>query len=74
MHEAAAQRQYKDLHKERPYHDGSFSRFTSEPTAATPFHFEDGVEIFVAAFDANPGDEFLTARNPFDDRASGEED
>lgn len=55
-----AQRKYEALHKELPYHDGTFAQWSKEPTDATPFHFSDGVTVYVADSDINPDDDFLT--------------
>lgn len=68
MQEAAAQRRYREIHQDRPYHDGTFTNWTAEPTTGTPYHYLDGVEIYVAEVDINPGDEFLKKPDPFADR------
>lgn len=70
MNEAAARHRYEELHRERPFHDGSFSRWSKERTESTPFHFQDGVEVYVSLTDDNPDDDFLTPPPMFgDDRA-----
>lgn len=56
---AAANRKYDELHKDRPYHDGSETVWSETPTVLTPFHYRDGVTIFLAATELNPDDDFL---------------
>ncbi|WP_460836530.1 hypothetical protein [Nocardioides marmoraquaticus] len=55
----AAERRYAALHAELPFHDGTFSTWGKEPSALTPFRFDDGVTIVVADTDLNPEDKFL---------------
>jgi hypothetical protein len=59
MQRAAAARRYEALHEERPYHDGNFRRWFKDPGPNSPFHFRDGVTIWVASTDVNPEDDFL---------------
>lgn len=61
MERASAQRIYDALHEARPWHDGSFQRWSSERSKAFPFHHSDGVTITVADEDLNPDDHFLSA-------------
>lgn len=65
MEQAAARRQYEALHEARPFHDGTFTRWSTESTPATPYRFDEGVDIFVSETDLNPTDAFLTAPDPF---------
>lgn len=65
MEEAAAQKKYAEIHEARPYHDGRFRRWGENATAATPYHYLDGVHIGVSETDLNPGDDFLTPVLPF---------
>lgn len=67
MARKAAERAYEDLHEKRPWHDGTFTVWTSERTQSTPFHYLDGVGIYVAPIDVNPGDNFLEAPEPHAD-------
>ena len=62
MQRAAADRKYDALHKAAPYHDGSFGSWSKEPDAAHPFHFRDGVTIWVAPVDVDPDNGFLEGR------------
>lgn len=54
-----AQRKWDELHKELQYHDGTFTHWTASRTDATPYHYSDGVHLYVAPFDVNPDDRFL---------------
>lgn len=56
---AAAQRLYEELHKDEPYHDGSFEQWSKTASADFPFHYSDGVSIYLAETDENPEDDFL---------------
>ncbi len=69
MEEASARRRYSDLHGDRPWHDGTFTNWSSEATEATPYHFEDGVEVYVAETDLAPDDKFLTPLPMFGDQS-----
>jgi hypothetical protein len=60
MEEASANWLYDEIHKERPYHDGTFRHWSSERTPETPCHYRDGVTIWVAPTDLNPEDRFLS--------------
>lgn len=60
MEVQAANRRYDELHEDRPYHDGSFTRWAKEPSRQTPYHYRDGVSVWVAPVDLSPDDNFLT--------------
>lgn len=55
----AARRRYADLHKERPYHDGSFKVWAKEASPDFPFHYDDGVTQWLATEDLAPWDMYL---------------
>jgi len=59
MERAAADRRYRALHEDRPYHDGTFGHWSKEPSLSAPYRFDDGVTIWVASTDVNPDDDFL---------------
>ena len=59
MELAAAEWRYDQLHEKRPFHDGTFGSWSEVRTHAHPYHFRDGVRIFVADSDLNPHDHFL---------------
>ena len=56
---AAAERRYKTLHEKQPFHDGTFESWAKDPSLSHPYHFLDGVRIFVAETDLFPDDDFL---------------
>lgn len=59
MQLAAARRKYDRIHEDRPYHDGTFSRWAEKASDDFPFHYADGVSIRLAETDENPDDLFL---------------
>jgi hypothetical protein len=59
MEQAAADARYDGLHKELPYHDGTFKRWAKERSPQFPYHFRDGVRIWVSDEDLSPHDHFL---------------
>lgn len=50
---------YDELHKDRPWHDGTEAIWAAEYSKVTPWHYRDGVSIYLAKFDENPDDDFL---------------
>jgi len=60
MEHAAAERRYKKLHEALPFHDGTFESWAKEASRSHPYHFLDGVRIYVAPADVNPDDAFLS--------------
>lgn len=69
MEISAAQHLYDELHKDRPFHDGTWLNWSPERSAATPYHYSDGVTIYASPEDDNPGDFFTTDANarPWDE-------
>lgn len=61
MEREAAEAKYEALHKERPYHDGRFTSWGKTRTERHPYHFREGVTIWVDPRDLTPDDNFLTA-------------
>ena len=61
MERAAAEWRYDQLHQdpESPYHDGSFKNWSEKRTVEAPYHYGDGVNIWVAPVDLAPDDDFL---------------
>lgn len=59
METTAANRMYDALHKDLPYHDGRFRNWSAEPSNLTPYHYRDGVTVWVATSDRDPHDHFL---------------
>jgi hypothetical protein len=56
---AAAEWRFEQLHKDLPYHNGDESSWAEERSMSHPYHYLDGVRIFVATEDLNPDDKFL---------------
>lgn len=63
MAQEAVQAQYAGLHKDEPFHDGTFTRWSSERTFLHPFHFDAGVSVAVADHDVHPWDDFTSEKN-----------
>lgn len=67
MEAAAAQAQFDRLHEKRPWHDGTFTDWSAEPSADHPYHYSYGTRIWVAEVDLALGGKFTTHVNPYDD-------
>ena len=63
MVEESARAEYARLHEKRPWHDGSFSKWSEEPSATFRFHFQHGTTIWVAETDLGHGGDFLSSRS-----------
>lgn len=63
MELAAAEWKYDRLHKDRPFHDGTFpddpEEWSAERNADTPYHHRDGVSFWVTSTDVSPHDHWL---------------
>lgn len=59
MEREGAARKYARLHEKAPFHDGTFTDWAEKASSAHPYHFMDGVTIYVAPVDVNPHDHFL---------------
>lgn len=55
----AAQRAYGERHKGQPFHDGTFTHWAEKWSPHMPFHYMDGVTIWMSETDVNPDDKFL---------------
>ena len=60
MEREAAAAAYQALHQEQGYHDGTFTRWAAERSAAYPYPAMAGVSIGAAANDLAPWDTFTT--------------
>lgn len=60
MELAAAEWLYDEVHDGWAFHDGTFKRWSKDRNARYPYHYRDGVTLWVARDDANPDDDFLT--------------
>lgn len=68
----AAQRLYALNHEKKPYHDGTFSNWAAEPSRDFPFHFTDGVRLWMAREELAPDDDWLGESVP--EQTNGEQD
>lgn len=59
MARAAAQWMYDQKHKDEPYHDGSWTFWSKDRSGAHPFHYMDGVRIWVSRENRTPDDDFI---------------
>lgn len=60
MEREAAAAAYQALHQEQGYHDGTFTQWAAERSAAYPYPAMAGVSIGAAANDLTPWDTFTT--------------
>lgn len=71
MEQAALDWRYGQLHEDAPFHDGTFPEdpadWSATRTTATPYHYLDGVSLWVSQHDLTPEDKFLGARPDQDD-------
>lgn len=76
MHQAAAAWRYDEAHKQLAYHDGTFKHWDSQRSEEFPFHYKDGVRVWVSREDLTPEDHFLTHPDllPMDDDLEEGED
>ena len=59
MERQAAVARWAKLHEKEPYHDGSFQVWSKTRTPETPYHYDDGVTIWVTDTDHGIGGDFL---------------
>lgn len=69
MQRAALMRSWRDMHGGE-YHDGSFRRWSKEPSEEFRFHRDDGVTLTVADYDDGSWDALLGSEAS----ADGDED
>lgn len=50
---------YDKRHEDQPFHDGKELIWSDKPTKVTPFHYRDGVTIWLSPTELNPDDKFL---------------
>lgn len=76
MERAAAEWRYDQLHDAAPFHDGTFptdpDRWSATRTKDFPYHFKDGVTVWVAENDLAPHDHFLGGAADCDECKGGE--
>lgn len=56
---AAANWMYDAKHEDAPYHNGHFTQWSSTRSEEYPFHYRDGVHIWVSREDLTPEDDFI---------------
>lgn len=56
----AAERLYGLLHEKAPFHNGDFASWAEKPSRDHPFHYDDGVHIWLSPVEVNPDDDFLS--------------
>lgn len=61
MERAAAEWRYDQLHEDAPFHDGTFANWSEKRTKDAPYHYRDGVNVWVAPTDLGLGGRFLAA-------------
>ena len=59
MQREAANRAYDKKHEDRPWHDGTWKRWAAEWSLDFPFHYRDGVTVWVSDQDLTPDDHFI---------------
>lgn len=59
MERAAAEWGYDQCHDAEPFHDGTFTKWAATRSLLHPYHYRDGVRLWVAPVDLNPHDHFL---------------
>lgn len=59
MAHRAAARAYEEKHKAQPFHDGTFTHWAKEYGPMTPFHYDDGVTVWVSEDNLTPDDDFI---------------
>lgn len=59
MVRAEAEAQYDQLHEKRQFHDGTFTSWSDKRSPQHPFHYRDGVTLWVSDIDLTPHDHFL---------------
>jgi hypothetical protein len=63
MEREAAVARYGALHEDRPFHDGTFTKWSEERSSRYPYHSGDGVTIYATGKDAAPWDEFTSVES-----------
>lgn len=59
MMKAYAESLYDKLHEKKPFHNGTFDKWGEKRTSETPFHYRDGVSLWIVDADLSPHDHFL---------------
>lgn len=56
---AVANWMYDQRHEEQPFHDGTFKSWAGNRSSSHPYHFRDGVSIWVSKFDLTPDADWI---------------
>lgn len=59
MQQRAADARYDAIHENAPFHDGTFEHWSEKRDTAHPYHFRDGVTIWLSDTDDTHDDDFL---------------
>lgn len=59
MQEKAAQRWFEEIHRDKPFHDGSFDRWSEKWSPGFPFHYSDGTTVWISKEELGLGGDFL---------------
>lgn len=62
MEREAAEAGYADVHKDRPWHDGTHTKWSDMRSPKHPYRYDMGVTIGVAPYDVTPWDSEWTTR------------
>lgn len=73
MELANANARYEALHKDAPYHDGNFESWAKERSVEHPFHYNDGVRIWVSDVDYDPDGSWLSGGEKSQEGPEGDE-
>lgn len=65
----AALARFGRLHHDKPWHDGTFTRWAEKPDKAHPYRFDMGVTVFVSGSDLGLGGDFLSPHAPKPDES-----
>lgn len=57
---AAVNAKYDELHEKRKFHNGTFESWSEKRSDSHPFHYRDGVGLWVSRVDLTPDDDFLS--------------
>lgn len=59
MKQAAIEWAYDRFREKEPFHDGTFRRWSAVRSLTHPYHYRDGVRLWLAPEDLSPHDHFL---------------
>lgn len=54
MEQAAAEARYDEVHEKLAYHDGTFKSWSEKRSKQYPYHYRDGVTLWVSKDDRTP--------------------